>query len=44
MRNLQSIWDAFVDYMNSLYYEGCIDEMDYEVVDFHYEEFKSLLA
>jgi hypothetical protein len=44
MRNFKSIWDAFVDYMNNLYYEGCIDELDCETVDFHYAEFKSSLA
>jgi hypothetical protein len=32
-------WTAFIDHMNQLYWQGCVQDFDQATVAFHYQEF-----
>lgn len=33
-------WDAFVSFMEQIYWEGIVEESTQEFISFHYEQFK----
>jgi hypothetical protein len=35
------VWDAFVDYLETVYFEGAVENLDQELVNFEYEAYKS---
>jgi hypothetical protein len=35
------VWDAFVDYLETVYFEGAAEDLDQELVNFEYEAYKS---
>lgn len=37
-------WDAFVSFMEQIYWAGIIEESTSEFIDFHWSEFKANLA
>ena len=36
-----TVWEAFVEYLETVYFEGAADELDKELVEFEYESYKS---
>ena len=40
----QSIWDAFENHMDSIYFSGATDSLAEEAVNFEYENFKKSYA
>ena len=36
-----TVWDAFVNYLETVYFEGAAEELDRELVNFEYEAYKS---
>ena len=36
-----TVWDAFVDYLETVYFEGAAYELDKELVEFEYNSYKS---
>lgn len=32
-------WSAFVEYMNQIYFSGCMEVFDQATIAFHYHEF-----
>lgn len=34
-----TVWEAFVEYLNSVYFEGAADELDRELIDFEYQSY-----
>jgi len=36
-----TVWDAFVEYLEKVYFEGAADELDNELVEFEYNSYKS---
>jgi hypothetical protein len=40
----QSIWDAFENHMDSIYFAGATDSLAEEAVNFEYENFKKSYA
>jgi hypothetical protein len=39
-----STWDAFVSFMEQIYWEGILEESTPEFISFSYEQFKAALA
>ena len=38
------LWDAFVGFMESIYWKNCIEEFTWEQIAFHYEQFKECVT
>ena len=36
-----TVWNAFVEYLEIVYFEGAADELDKELVEFKYNSYKS---
>jgi hypothetical protein len=36
-----TVWDAFVDYLETVYFEGAAEELDKELIEFEYNSYKS---
>jgi hypothetical protein len=36
-----TVWDAFVEYLETVYFEGAANELDKELVEFEYQSYKS---
>lgn len=36
-----NLWEAFVNYLDSVYFEGAAELLDKELVSFEYETYKS---
>lgn len=36
-----TVWEAFVEYLEMIYFEGAADELDKELVEFEYTSYKS---
>jgi hypothetical protein len=36
-----TVWDAFVEYLETVYFESAAEELDKELVEFEYESYKS---
>jgi len=36
-----TVWDAFVEYLETVYFEGAFDELANEMVKFEYKSYKS---
>ncbi len=39
-----SLWDAFTEFMESLYWPGCLDTFTPEEINFNWEEFQMLVS
>ena len=35
-----TVWDAFVEYLEIVYFEGAADELDKELIEFEYNSYK----
>lgn len=35
----QTNWQAFVEFMNQIYWNGCMEDFDSKTIAFHYSEF-----
>jgi len=40
-QDTNTVWDAFVDYLETVYFEGAVEDLDQELVNFEYEAYKS---
>ena len=38
------LWQEFIEYMESIYFAGAIEILPNDVVVFHYEQFKEIVA
>ncbi len=36
-----TVWDAFVEYLETVYFEGAAEELDKELIEFEYTSYKS---
>ena len=36
-----SVWDSFIEYLNTVYYEGASESLDPELIQFEYSAFLS---
>jgi hypothetical protein len=36
-----TVWEAFVSYLETVYFEGAAEELDRELVNFEFEAYKS---
>ena len=36
-----TVWDAFVEYLETVYFEGTAEELDKELIEFEYTSYKS---
>jgi hypothetical protein len=34
-----TVWEAFVEYLDSVYFEGASEELDQELVNFEYQSY-----
>jgi hypothetical protein len=39
-QDTNTVWDAFVDYLETVYFMGAADELDKELVEFEYESYR----
>jgi len=37
--NERGLWDAFVEFMENCYWEGCLEDFTQEAIDFQWNEF-----
>lgn len=42
VRNSAKVWDAFVNYLEAMYFPGAIEALDSGLIHFEYENFKSI--
>jgi len=42
--NRQNLWEAFVTYLDSVYFEGAAELLDQELISFEYNQFVSSIA
>lgn len=40
-KTTKDLWDAFINYIEIIYYPGVIESVDSSLVDLEYESFKS---
>lgn len=40
----QNLWEAFTQYLDSIYFEGAAELLDKELVSFEYNQFVSSIA
>ena len=36
-----TVWEAFVEYLETVYFVGAVDELDKELLEFEYESYKN---
>lgn len=42
--NRQNLWEAFTQYLDSIYFDGAVEVLDKELVSFEYSQFVSSIA
>ena len=40
-QDTNTVWDAFVEYMETVYFVGATEDLDQELVNFEYEAYKN---
>ena len=43
-KKIVDLWPLFVDYMNSLYWNGCIEDLTSEQINFAWSDFQRNMA
>jgi len=39
-QEIHTVWEAFVEYLETVYFEGAADELDKELLEFEYESYE----